>query len=68
MVDVRRDEPADLEGVFDDGEGPTGVGTVDLEDHPDAGHQSAAPTFTGLDNLHGRGRFSPCTHAASPFG
>src|SRR5215217_3583035 len=46
VVDVGQDDSADLEGVFDDGEGPTGVGTVDLEDHPDAGHQFAAPTFT----------------------
>src|SRR5215212_10699095 len=68
VVDVGEDESADLEGVFDDGEGATGVGTVDLEDHPDAGHQFVAPTFTGLDNLDGRGRYGPCTHGAPPFG
>ena len=67
MIEYETASP-EVRAVFDDGESSTGVGTVDLEDHPDARHQFAAPTFTGLDNLDGRGRYGPCTHAAPPFG
>jgi hypothetical protein len=62
-VDVGRDESAYLEGVLDDGQRSTGIGTVDFEDHTNTGHQSGASTFAGPDNLDGRGRYSPCTHA-----